>query len=324
MLRTFLLPLAAGSALLSFNPPQHPAPVRRAHHALVYDETRGAVLLMGGSSPQEGGQRIEVYNDLWVLSDSGWHFLGKSGEPMSSFGAAFDSDRRRIVSFGGYTNQSVGVMRELDGDQWKVLASYPDQPMADPGLVYDSRRKRLVAFGGSAGPRLTYDKTMEFAGDHWVTVSVPGPPGRQAHAMVYDAARGKVVLFGGMGTGPEGKMPPALGDTWEYDGKSWTRRDGEGPSPRRSPGMAYDSKRGLVILFGGSADDGFRQDTWSWDGTNWKRLATTGPEGRAMGFMAYDKKRDRIVLFGGRKGWPNGDLDDTWEWDGTSWKQRTP
>ena len=39
-----------------------------------------------------------------------------------------------------------------------------------------------------------------------------------AHAMAYDVARGVTVLFGGY------VLPPdAIGDTWEWDGTSWTR-----------------------------------------------------------------------------------------------------
>jgi hypothetical protein len=80
-----------------------------------------------------------------------------------------------------------------------------------------------------------------------------------------------------------------------------------GPDPRNGAGAAYDSKRGLVILFGGAGADGFTEDTWSWDRTTWKKLADTGSEPRAMGYLEYDSNRDGVVLFGGRKGWPDGD-----------------
>ena len=87
-------------------------------------------------------------------------------------------------------------------------------------------------------------------------------------------------------------------------------------------GYPAETKRRLMILYGGVGRDGMLSDTWSWDGREWKRLADTGPEARAMGYLAYDRHRDRIVLFGGRrKGWPNGDADDTWEWDGTRWSR---
>jgi hypothetical protein len=77
-------------------------------------------------------------------------------------------------------------------------------------------------------------------------------------------------------------------------------------------GVAYDSKRGQVIIFGGVGSDGFLGDTWSWNGSEWRKLAETGPEPRGMGYLAYDQQRDRVVCFGGRKRWPDGDLNDTW------------
>lgn len=167
--------------------------------------------------------------------------------------------------------------------------------------------------------------TWEFDGSAWSKVATSGPAARQAHAMVFDSKRNRSVLFGGMGSSAApGQRPPLLGDTWELDGKSWKRIAIDGPSARNSPGVAYDSRRGRVILFGGSDSTGFKGDTWAYDGTAWTKLAETGPEPRVMGYVAYDKKRDRVVLFGGRKGWPDGDLNDTWEFDGTSWRKITP
>ena len=40
--------------------------------------------------------------------------------------------------------------------------------------------------------------------------------------MAYDAARGVTVLFGGDPEEADGRL---LGDTWEWDGSRWTRRD---------------------------------------------------------------------------------------------------
>jgi len=124
-----------------------------------------------------------------------------------------------------------------------------------------------------------------------------------------------------MGSAPRGTRPPLLGDTWEFDGTAWRKVEVVGPSARSAAGIAYDSKRGLAILFGGMDADGFKGDTWSWNGREWKLLSAEGPEARAMGYITYDQSRDRIVLFGGRKGYPNGDLADTWEWDGVKWQR---
>jgi hypothetical protein len=276
--------------------------------------------MTGGSTPLDGGQRFEFFNDLWSFDGHEWKPLPPSGDRISGTAIAADS-RGRIYSFGGYMGGAVGSVRMLEADQWKALLPHPSVTAAEPGFVFDSRRGRFIAFGGSAARGQANTDAWEFDGTTWKTLRGSPPPARQAHAMVYDATRDRVVVFGGGGVGVSGGRPPLLDDTWEYDGAAWKRVDIPGPVARVSPGAAFDSKRGLLILFGGSGPSGFLGDTWSFDGTIWKKLADSGPEARAMGYLAYDKARDRIVLFGGRKGWPDGDLNDTWEWDGSAWKR---
>lgn len=314
-----LLIAVAVSSVSSLAVGQRASPPKRAHHALVYDDTRHVVLMTGGSTPLDGGQRFQFFNDLWAFSDSGWQLLGESGEQLSGVGLAWDDRRQMVLSFGGFNGNSLGELRRLEINQWRALGTHPSVLAAEPGFAYDSKRGRFVTFGGSGQSGLN-GETWEYDGTSWTKRNTTSPPARQAHAMVYDAGRGVTVIFGGMGTGPAGQPSPSLGDTWEFDGNTWASRDVIGPPPRRAPGVAYDSKRGLVVLFGGLGANGALGDTWAWNGIAWRRLATTGPEPRAMGYMAYDKARDRVVLFGGRKGWPN-DLDDTWEWDGVSWKR---
>ena len=140
--------------------------------------------------------------------------------------------------------------------------------------------------------------------------------------MVYDARRQRTVVFGGMGARRDEQPAPMLGDTWEFDGTKWSRSPVAGPPPRLGAGGTYDSKRGLVLVFGGANHDGVFNDLWAWDGIAWKKLAEGGPEPRVMGYIAYDARRDRVVLFGGRRGVPdNRDLGDTWEWDGATWRR---
>ncbi len=84
--------------------------------------------------------------------------------------------------------------------------------------------------------------------------------------------------------------------------------------------MAYDSARGVTVLYGGDLGD-----TWEWNGAigSWTQRSTTGPEPRSGHAMAYDSARGVTVLFGG--GPSGGYLADTWEWDGTTgiWTQRS-
>ena len=292
-------------------------PPLRAHHALVYDEEEKRVLLTGGSTPIEGGQRFIIYNDVWAFDGKRWEQLGNAGDKRSGIGIAYNGRAKELVSFGGYSNDgALADLRIYENNDWKIKANKPEMIATEPGFVYDSDRDRYVAFGGSAGRGKVNADTWEWDGKEWMKKDIPGPPGRQAFAMVYDAKRKRTILFGGMGETPE----KSYNDTWEYDGAKWERVDTGGPGNRLAMGYTYDSKRGLVLIFGGMGPNGILGDTWGWDGKSWTQLSATGPSPRLMGYMAYDKARDKTVLFGGRIKWPQ-DANDTWEWDGERWSE---
>jgi hypothetical protein len=139
--------------------------------------------------------------------------------------------------------------------------------------------------------------------------------------MVYDSKRRKVILFGGA------NQQRNNNDTWEWDGAAWRKLAETGPEPRARHRLAFDSRRGVIVLYGGNGakptpGPGFRvlEDTWLWDGSQWTEVkgATLGK--RFMHAMAYDAARDRVVLYGGG-GEDQKTLSDTWEWDGKRWAE---
>lgn len=113
---------------------------------------------------------------------------------------------------------------------------------------------------------------------------------------------------------------PALGQC-EVGDRTWTLVAQSGPSPRSIHAMAYDSARGVVVLFGGRDKFDRFNDTWEWDGVTWTLVAESGPSPRTAHAMAYDSARNVTVLFGG---FGASFFDDTWEWDGSTWTQRSP
>ena len=65
--------------------------------------------------------------------------------------------------------------------------------------------------------------------------------------MAYDAATGTIVLFGG-----NNANSPPVGDTWTWDGSTWTKQaPATSPSAREVASMAYDAATGTIVLFGG-------------------------------------------------------------------------
>ncbi len=144
-----------------------------------------------------------------------------------------------------------------------------------------------------------------------------GPLGRHFFGAAYDSARSKLVVFGG-----QAASQAILGDTWEWDGATWSQVATTGPAARCFHAMGFDSARGRVVVHAGL--DGNNQilgDTWEWDGATWtQRSPATSPGARNRHAGAYDPVRQRFVIFGGlAQGLVN--LADTWEWDGTNWTQ---
>ncbi len=110
------------------------------------------------------------------------------------------------------------------------------------------------------------------------------------------------------------------------DSVNWTqlRTVRQAPSPRWEHGLAYDSGRGRMVLFGGSVGNkAWLGDTWELVGPVWlRRTPKNSPSKRSHFKMVYDEARKRVVLFGGWFG--SKQLSDTWEWDGNNWQQRFP
>jgi triacylglycerol esterase/lipase EstA (alpha/beta hydrolase family) len=128
-------------------------------------------------------------------------------------------------------------------------------------------------------------------------------------AMAFDATHGVTVALN------------TRGETRTWDGTNWrladtSARPPQKPGPRDGTRMAYDSGRGVTVLFGGSS----LGDTWEWDGSSWTLQASSGPPPRGEHAMAYDPVRGVTVMFGGYKG-PGQSYGDTWQWDGVAWCQ---
>lgn len=125
------------------------------------------------------------------------------------------------------------------------------------------------------------------------------------------------------------------GDTWIWDGVTWSLRNlSNAPSRRAGAAFAYDERDAVGVLFGGDSPDASLEmvdDTWTWDGRSWTHLhPTASPTARWRASMVFDEKRQTILLFGGwgLRGSPDsstiGYLNDTWTWNGSVWNQLHP
>jgi hypothetical protein len=101
--------------------------------------------------------------------------------------------------------------------------------------------------------------------------------------MVYDASRHRVMMFGGS------YFNQYLGDTWEWDGTSWTQRAPVlSPSKRFGSASIFDSRNGQVVMFGGRQFDDL-DETWTYE------FGTTADPGERCDNAAEDTDHDGLA-----------------------------
>jgi hypothetical protein len=324
-----LTPAAASASLAQST--RGPGP--RSGHSLVYDPSQRRLVVIDGYVPPHDS----TPGELWTWDGGRWEITPGSGAGPSKRivgAAAFDLRRNRIVLFGG-SNSSRGTLGdtwEWNGAAWMEIADTSVGPRDHHVLAYDEARGRTVLFGGNRGPAPWPTDTWEWDGASWRRAAVEGPVGRSRSSMVYDATRRQLVLFGGIGAPPGPKDPfVVFGDTWVWNGTSWGQVSGQSPPARYAHAMAFDNRRGVVVMYGGATMNADRQtthleDMWQWDGARWTEIRIAGPSPgkRYSPAMAFDAARGRIVLNGGLEVKGRGQFtafDDVWEWDGSSWAQ---
>jgi hypothetical protein len=234
-------------------------PAPRANYRLApYAE---GVLLFGGYESQS------YLDDTWLWKGGAWQEQAPSVRPFgrSDYGLATNVGGAGVVLFGG--SDEGGVLGDTwvwDGANWLEMGGLGPPASHGHAMAYDAGRNEVVLFGGS-----TIEQPVTLFGDTWIwngTTWKQAPPGLGPHArvdavMAYDSVRKKVVLTGGS-QGGEGTL---YGDTWEWDGATWSEAPDVSYSPRGFHAMGYDEVRQQMVLFGGMPYEGTTGDTWVYE-----------------------------------------------------------
>ncbi|MBN2575859.1 MAG: hypothetical protein JXP73_14930, partial [Deltaproteobacteria bacterium] len=278
--------------------PTKQRPPARGDAGLAYDPARESLILFGGS----GYWGSSVYNDTWEWSQSrGWTQLKPFSNPDALFGHGMVTDtlRGKILLFGGisdkywYAGPDAGPvpvpmkdpMRnevwEWDGNQvtWTnrtpTASAQVPVPRQYPTLACDEARQKLFLFDG-----LNYGRSPDGSSSsfwEWDTSSAgwalrnPGDWLNNAYYTyaVYDPIRRREILFTDTANYTGG-----TNETWELDAKGptwYVRTTANTPSARYYSAMAFDSARGVAVLFGGisNASGAVLNDTWEYKVTGW-------------------------------------------------------
>jgi hypothetical protein len=135
--------------------------------------------------------------------------------------------------------------------------------------------------------------------------------------MTSDQSTGRIFLFGGQAGFQNGEG--AFADTWVFDQTGWHSIVAVNTPPARiDMAIAYDTKRGRLLVFGGfSGQFEFLNDTWALIGNVWVPLPVShSPPVFQKPTMVYDESRDKVVLV--------DIIGRTWEFDGGDWLLRQP
>jgi hypothetical protein len=152
------------------------------------------------------------------------------------------------------------------------------------------------------------------------TVVAQTPPPRAGHVMTSAGPGGGVWLVGGQIIDDA----PRVADTlWLWTGSAWRPVSDDGPRSRTLPAAAFDSRRGMLVVYGGvGIGSGTRYgDTWEWNGRRWEDRGIQTPGPRDHHAMVYDEARAKVVMYGGAGPAGRPFLADTWTFDGTVWQR---
>jgi hypothetical protein len=259
---------------------------------------------------------------------SDWQKLSPPTSPPATVGAsmAYDSATKQVVLFGGSTNESNPMSSQTwlwNGTTWNDAGSAGAPSGRDDAVMaFDPATNQIVLFGGMRATQL--GDTWVWNGSAWRNVEpAVSPPARANSSLAYDSGSRQLVLYGG--NGPTGSPNGLLGDTWTWNGTTWTQQHpSTNPGPLSEAVMATDPTTGHPLLFGGADSSGYRNQTWTWVENNWRNISVPGsPSPRHRFGMVADTTHDQIVLFGGETP-DNTYLAETWIWNGRSWSQDRP
>ena len=219
----------------------------RKDFGMAYDPAKQQTILFGGTID------TKKFGDTWAWNGSDWTQLANSG-PVARRGHSmvFNSSSQKIFLFGGQGDPDVlNDSWEFDGAEWTQVEDTGPAAREFHMMAYDNLRNRVVLFGGTTGS-VSFNDTWEWDGKQWTQMAEFGPDPCLSAAMTFTNSH--AVLFGGIDSNdPAAKDHRLFNNSWEWDGKHWTQRQDIGPGSRYGHAMTFDTKRSMVVLFGGQS-----------------------------------------------------------------------
>jgi PKD repeat protein len=245
-------------------------PAARANAAIAY--TGSKVVLFGGACGLPVDTTTCSLNDTWTWDPTTKTWTSVQADtatpgatqPSRRVGSSLAKDSsQKLLLFGG--RDTTGYLKDswtFTGSSWTFRTTAGPTPRAFAAMATDSSGQ-VVLFGGYDGTNILGD-TWTWKGTAWSQVSTLATPSPRKLAVISlfyhpngGTASGLAIFGGRDGSGD-------LGDTWTWNGYSWTQIYAAGPgNPSvRSDAMAAMDSTGSVILFGGTSGGTQLNDLW--------------------------------------------------------------
>jgi hypothetical protein len=255
-----------------------------------------------------------------LRSPSSWSLLSTTDPPPegSHAGAAFDPSRQELLMTR--TRDGTWSLLLSHDLQWQFVSPWGTHPghLHSGTAIHDPGGDRVIAVRGtedSGASGLTLWSLDLGERPRWMNMesSPGGPSPRLGHAVVHDSRRNRMIVIGGVEKDPVTRRERYLNDIWAVDlpdARQWIPLAPTGlvPEGRAYHSLAYDPKRGRIIMYGGDTGDRspFQplDDLWSLEldpVIRWTKLDPSGerPRGRFGHSMVYDAHHHEMILFGG-------------------------
>jgi len=242
-------------------------PLNVLNAAVAFDSASQSIYVHGGAYQTSAGTTLRREVQVVDADDCSVVAILANNRPSgrTDASAVWDSDRGRLILFGGQTltpdGRAVAVAEtwELDVGTRAWLAVPGSGPSARSGAtaVFDPVRKRMILHGGRNG-FTPFNDTWELdpVGRAWTRLDTLGPTSAESAALTFDTVRRSPALVSTLGT------------VWHLVGGAWQASlNPLAPSARSGMSGGWNPVSGLGIFFGGTSGDGQRDflgDLWIW------------------------------------------------------------
>ncbi|MFN0111834.1 MAG: kelch repeat-containing protein [Blastocatellia bacterium] len=278
---------------------------------------------------------VTLFSTGIALAQTGWQWrnitpaTGAAPEPRRDGEAIYDPIGKRIILFGGNSNEGVKNDTwafDLATRSWTKLNTVGAPPSGRLGFdaVYDSAGHQMVIYSGQGAGFFNDTWTLNLTTLEWRDVSPAAdsarPKRRYGSAAVFDPVTRSMVSFAGF-TSEAGRFQDTqsfglAGNSWS----DWTPA-GSKPQVRCLLTGAFDKTNRRMIIYGGQRS-GALGDIWSFDlaSRQWTELTPAVRPPSRFWSTSFVNAAGRFVIFGGGGA---GNFNDTWEFDLTArqWTQ---